>query len=802
MQNDRLITISVGSSRNATQWQRRELLISAFYASLRDPVKGSETLAEYLALPKSKQDALKDVGGFVGGALSGTRRKLGDVAGRDLLTLDLDNIPAGRTEEVLARIAGLGCGYCVYSTRKHSPAAPRLRVIIPLNRTVTAEEHEPIARRAADYIGLNYADPTTFEANRLMFYPSCCSDSVYIYSWEDKPLLSADGMLATYADWRDIASYPALPGQKAMHRLAVRQGDPEAKTGVVGAFCRVYDIYRAMAELIPGVYSECDNQPGRYTFLEGSTSGGAVIYEDGKFLYSHHATDPCSGKLVNSFDLVRLHKFDSMDEGTEPGTPAVRLPSFRAMSEFALSLPEVSALLAKERFDSAISDFSGLTTEAEAGASDWQKKLAINSMTGQLKQTIDNVLLILDNDPLLKDRFATNSFTRRVEVSGALPWDNREERRVWGDNDNQGLYWYIEKIYRLTGQARIDAALSLHNERCAYNELQDYLTGLHWDGAPRADTLLIDYLGAEDTPYTRAVTRKTLCAAVQRAMQPGCKFDNMLILSGPQGIGKSSLLDRISRGFFNDSIRSFDGKEAAEMLRGVWIAEIAELQAFNKADTSLIKQFLSTRCDIYRAAYARHTAEYPRSCILIGTTNAGTFLRDATGERRFWPVDVGVCAPTKSVWNELSDEVGQIWAEAYERSILGEALTLEGAAAEAAKLAQDSHREASEWEGIISEFLARLVPPDWQSRSLDDRLKYWEFAAEDTGEKVPRDRVCAAEIWCEALHGQLRYLKRGDVMQINAVIAALPEWEPTKNGLRMGPYGFKKGFQKVSRTDT
>ena len=277
MQRDRKIKISVGTSRRATVCNASELLVSELWTKLKVPTRGAETLAEYMSYKKSQQDDLKDIGGFVGGTLNGTRRKANNVTGRDIVTLDLDNIPAGGTEDIVRRVEALGCGYCIYSTRKHQPAAPRLRVLLPLDRTITAEEYEPIARRIGEYIGLEFADPTTFEVSRLMYWPSCSKDSQYVYYVGDKDFVSADGMLATYTDWHDMSQWPALPGQAQFTKLAVKQGDPEAKNGVVGAFCRTYDIYRAMEELIPGIYEPCETMPGRYTYIDGSTTGGAVL---------------------------------------------------------------------------------------------------------------------------------------------------------------------------------------------------------------------------------------------------------------------------------------------------------------------------------------------------------------------------------------------------------------------------------------------------------------------------------------------------------------------------------------------
>ena len=169
MQNNKEIRISTGGSRKSTHWPVCVLMWSEFVDKLRVPQRSDETLEQYLAYPKSKQDELKDVGGFVGGTFAGDRRKAANVEGRDLITLDLDSIPAGQTDEILKRVGGLGCAAAVYSTRKHAGYAPRLRVIVPLSRTASADEYEPAAPKLAQLIGMEYCDPTTFEASRLMY---------------------------------------------------------------------------------------------------------------------------------------------------------------------------------------------------------------------------------------------------------------------------------------------------------------------------------------------------------------------------------------------------------------------------------------------------------------------------------------------------------------------------------------------------------------------------------------------------------------------------------------------------------
>ncbi len=793
MTHDRQITISIGSSRKSVNWVPAAMTLSEFYTRIASVTRGTETMAEYLSLPKSRQDELKDVGGYVAGALDGPRRKAGAVTGRDLITLDMDNIAAGGTADVLRRLEGLGCGYCVYSTRKHTPSAPRLRALLPLDRTCTADEYEPCARRVAELIGMELMDPSTFEASRLMYWASVCVDGETVYYYTDRPMLSVDGLLDTYADWRDCAAWPRAAGEVQLARLAAKQGDPTAKNGVVGAFCRVYDVEAAMGAFLPGVYEQVDNSPGRYTFLGGSTTGGAVIYDEGKFLYSHHATDPCGGRLVNAFDLVRLHRFGELDDEAAPGTPTNRMPSYTAMCAAAAADPQVSGLLLRERREAVTGAFSPVV---EGEDDSWMQTLKVHSKTGLPLATIDNIWIILENDPLLKGKFALNKFACRGEVLGPLPWATEGKRRLWEDNDNAGLYWYLEKAYQISSNGKVDGALSLHSTKHAFNDVTDYLGRLEWDGAPRLDTLFIDYLGAEDTAYVRAVTRKAFTAAVARAFAPGTKFDCMTILSGPQGIGKSTLLDKMSMGWFNDSIRTFEGKEASELLQGVWLVEVSELDAFYKSDVARIKQFLSLRSDKFRAAYGRHVKDIPRSCVFFGTTNTNDYLRDKTGNRRFLPIDVGRRPASKSVWRDLEQERDQLWAEAVVRYRAGEALYLTGDAAAAATAQQESHREVSAREGLILDFLERPVPRDWAHWPLDRRRVFWSGNVSGDIELAPRERICALEVWCELLEGQKKDMRYTDTQEINSIIAAAPGWVRKTAALKFGYCGAQRGFMR------
>lgn len=799
MINDKQITISAGNSRKAVSWPIQTLMWSEFCDKLHNPVRSTETLQEYLALKKSQQDELKDVGGFVGGTVAGGgRRKSNNITGRDLITLDLDNIPTNGTEDILKRVGALGCAAAVYSTRKHSDYAPRLRVIIPLNRTVTPDEYEPIARKLAELIGISFADPTTFEPARLMYWPSCSADSVYVCEVYDRPFCSGDGILGMYSDWHDISSWPQVPGADAIERRRLaKQEDPTHKPGLVGAFCRVYSITAAMDHFIPGMY-EMTSDPGRYTYTGGSTSGGAIIYDGDLFMYSHHATDPCSGQLVNAFDMIRLHMFGDRDDTAAEGTPVSRMPSFMAMKDLVSRDAAVTDLMARERLDRAREAFGKDDTSEpveDSADTDWIRKLAIDG-NGNVKKTIQNAVTVLENDPAFKGKIAVDDFAGRGVVIGSLPWKPCEGTRWWTDADYANTYNYMEAFYGITGREKIDNALSIVSDNHHVNEVRDYLLGLKWDGIPRLNTLLTDYLGAADTEYSSAVMRKALVAAVARAIDGSVKFDNMVILTGPQGIGKSTLLRELGKQWFSDSLTTFEGKEAAELIQGTWINEIGELTAMTKQETNSVKQFLSKTDDIYRAAYGRTACRYPRRCVFFGTSNDYTFLKDQTGNRRFWPIDVDVIKPQKNVWTQLPAEVDQIWAEAVTYYQIGEPLHFDKRLEMLAKEAQEEHRESSPKEGAIEEFLSRLIPENWKSIPIRSRKAFWANPiAPDGVQMVERTTVCAAEIWVECFGGELKYMKRQDAAEINSIVEHLPGWE-REGASNRGPYGKQKGFRK------
>ena len=761
MTEERKYKIALGRSCTDKEWKNKLVTWGQLVERFSKVARTSETVAQYAAMRKDEKGRAKDKGGFVGGQIDGGRRKGDSIKCRSLVTLDID-FGQNDTPDVIADM--LPCAWALYSTHSHTPQSPRYRLVIPLSRDVTPDEYIPVARRVAEWIDINLFDSSTYEPSRLMYWPSCPVDGEYVFLSAPGDPLDADEVLDSYTDWRNVAEWPM--DRRTVRRVGPngrKQEDPTAKTGVIGAFCRCYPITETIEAFLSDVYAPTGHDD-RYTYTNGSTTGGLVIYED-KWAYSHHGTDPCCEKLCNAFDLVRLHKFGELDEDADINTPVAKLPSFLAMDRFAREEPRVKALMIRESINSINEDFADVPDEEDE---DWMQQLQVDSKS-RPQPTPFNFGLILRHDPQLKGCIRRDLFCSRDVLAKDLPWRPMKLDQYWNNSDDNGLINYISGHYNLTAKTSILDALDFYASQNYFHPVRDYLNGLTWDGEPRLDNLLVDYFGAPDTDLTRAVTRKHFCAAVARVMTPGIKYDYVLTLIGAQGIGKSTFLKTIAKEkWCDDSLNSIEGKEAMEHLRGKWLLEFAELTNYNGATSEAYKAFISKTDDSYRPAYGRKTEVYPRQCVFFATTNDSNFLKGDTGNRRFWLIDCGVEMPMKDLRKDLPGEVDQIWAEAVQRWREGEKLYLTRELEEEAWSLQEEHNEieTDDRAGLIGEYLHKEIPTTWGSMTMQQRADWFRVSSESEASepRMKRETICAAEVYVECfgqrIDDKLRYKTR------------------------------------------
>lgn len=650
----RELTISVGQSRQSTRWDKTILSWPALCERLRTPVRGLEPLAAYLKMTKAQQGERKDVGGFVAGSLNGPSRKRQAVVSRDIVTLDLDAIPAGGTETVLSRVDALGFAYCIYSTRKHRPEAPRLRVLLPLDVPVEPEAFEAISRKLAEHIGLEFCDRTTFEPHRLMYWPSVCSDGEYVYRTGGADPVPSEEILGQYYDWRNRAAWPLVPGEDNAKPKGTLK-DPRLRDDVIGAFCRQYSITEAITELIPESYSTVDDTGKRWTFTGGSTYGGALVYDD-LFLFSHHSTDPCADRSVNAFDLVRLHKFGGMDEEAKPDTPVNKLPSYIAMLEFARGIPEVLQDVNIRNGERALEQMATNTTHTKALA-EW---MGANEGEPLQESTLAELLSLLGIET------HKNVITDRVEVTGCpdeWPAYMAEELLPTMLQD----YLRRAGVYN-SGKADICDRLEVIAVSRPHNPVRDMLEAEPWDCEDRLPTLF-RWWGLDD-PLSQTLVHKWLIQCVALANNdrgvPVCA-DGVLVLLGAQGIGKTTALRTlvpIPDMFKDGALLDPNNTDTKMQSLTCWICELGELDRTTKKDAAGLKAFLTSPFSEYRTPYARKAVRRPRMTSFCGSVNVQDFLADETGNRRFWTVpveriDIDALLATPAEW------FAQLWRQVW-----------------------------------------------------------------------------------------------------------------------------------------
>ena len=808
--------IATAGSRTSKKWRTQEITWDAFLSRIRQPLRTGESFAEYQRMTREEQGRKKEAaGGFVGGAMQGGRRVSGAVTERWLITLDADEAKADDWDNVTMLFEG---AVACYSTHSHAPDRPRLRWIFPLTRGVDREEYQALARALAHRTGLlETLDATTYQPERIMYWPTCAQDGAYVCQVQDGHFLCPDDLLrAVYGPgeaWRDVTAWPMGSREKEIvRREARRQAEPEGKPGIVGVFCRTYDVPAAIDAFLSDVYEPAGQD--RYTYMKGSTSAGAVLYNGGAFLYSNHATDPAGGQLCNAFDLVRIHKFGEQDRGQE-NQETTRLPSYKAMREWAEGLEEIRAARAAELARSAMEDFADLA-EAESGGeedggqpkeeapdTDWTRGLSIDTRTNWPEATVENAALILQNDPRLSGIWYNEMIGRCCIRDKEVPWRAAGGRKLdgkngtpWDNRDPAGLRLFFSEKWHIRSRDVVKDAWSVGQISRSWHPIRDYLNALVWDGVERLDTMLIRWFGAEDTPFVRAAARKWACAAVARVFRPGIQMDNMLVLVGGQGIGKSRFPKIMAKdpSWFSDSVPSMDGNKASfETLRGKWIIEVAELAAAKRSDVEAIKNFVTKPVDSYRPAYGEVLEDYPRQCVFWGTTNDVEFLRDRTGDRRFWPVDVpGI---NKGRMEGLEDEVDQLWAEAVVRWRAGESLWMDTPELDRmAREAQEAHAAQDEQVGLIIEYLDTPLPEGWDGMDKGDKRAFFMGGSTAGMEecRTRRDVVCVAEIRWELFGEDGKNRVRS--LEVSGIMNNLPGWKKVKQSVKVKGHGPQKCY--------
>jgi len=394
----------------------------------------------------------------------------------------------------------------------------------------------------------------------------------------------------------------------------------------------------------------------------------------------------------------------------------------------------------------------------------WASQLILD-LAGTPERNEANVITALSNDEAFAGALVFDEFRQETMVNRALPWDEDAARlpRPWSDADDVRCAEWLQHREINVAPIVVSRSATAVARDIRVHPVRDYLNGLVWDGVPRLATWAITYLGADETPLNRAFGSRWMISAVARIMRPGAKVDHMLILEGPQGAKKSTALKVLAGDeWFTDELPEIGSKDAAQQMRGIWIIEIAELDAIGRAEVSRIKAFLTRTVDRYRPPYERYVIEVPRQCIFAGSVNPDTYLRDETGNRRFWPVRCGDID-----LDALRRDRDQLWAEAVAHYRDGAIWWLDDPELIAdATAEQDARYQSDAWDPLIERWLV------YERRRVNRGYGYDDWVEEETKRAAPITDVSVGEILEQAIRIEPGRWNKSDQMRVGAYLKA------------------------------
>lgn len=754
--------LAIGTSRTSSKWINQEYTWGYIVRKLATPIKMKQTVTEFHNMPKEERNHFKDHGGFVAAYCDAGFRKNASIKFRSMITLDLDFCE----KDISKKYNQFTFKALVYSTASHTTIKPRHRIIVPFSRNVSREEYCFIVREFVKTFNFtDNIDVTSYDANRLMYWPVIPEDGEYffkVYPNQDNLIEGElyDGKSVLVDGWQNIAQWN-INGRETRNienAILKKQKDPTSKSGIIGSFCKEYNIRDTIELFLKEEYIECQN---RYTWAKGEGFGGLILYDNDNFCYSHHSTDPTCGILCNSFDLIKYHKFNGNRRDT---------------LKWCAKQKGVNVHLAKEAFSQ---NFSEETF-------DWRLDLETDINKNYIESRFNYDLIIKNTYNIWFNEFS-NDFMNDDQI---FDWDNMPDVMIGK----------IESKYHLHRKSLVVEAIRRIGLKNRKHPIKEYLENLpKWDGVKRVETLFSDYFDAENNSLNRAFARKFLSAAYQRIYNPGIEFQHQIQLKGLPRIGKSTLFKVIfSKEYFTDDflISEIRDKTAAEKIQSKWIIENAEGAGFTKTEQALIKAFFSREEDYFRPSYGRLAKAFKRQCVFFTTTNMN-LLNDITGNRRYWVVEVN-----KRTKDMFSIQRNQIWAEVKE-CFSNEELRLPSMLEAQAEQVANKNLDVDNRISLVEKYLDEPIKPkeEWQNLDILSRRKFLDkddlteekaYGVQKQTKLVKREYVSCLEVWCECFGYDKAKLTRSESNEITKMLISLGWQDMPKNTIRDKNYGVIK----------
>lgn len=845
------LKIAVGQGRGLGRIKTERWTAKKLIRKLSSPLEDTSiTFAQYLALKKKAAKGDKEAndrllhhkrmpGNYTTGAYSGNARKVADLLGKSAIVLDIDHADPGQIEAIRLGLTPVSeWAWFMHTSRSHYPEKPKVRLIVWVNRLMGVDESHAAHRLMATYLldepseSIEIVDLVSFRANQTMFWPSISKGQEFFTEENEASVLDVDEFLARHPGWEN---HETLPHQEAETARGVldpnrRMEDPREKPNPIGAFCRAYTVEDVIEEWLSDIYIPGDSETEiRYTYVPGTSSNGAVVYDDGMFIHSNHGSDPIEGS-ANAWDLLRIHKFGHLDKDAKADTALSQLPSFKAMVKLVQSDPRVVAeeyaglddmlddlddedddedeiqdegqggddladLIGDvpDDLDDLIGEPSAKTKDkpekkkdkAEKSNDGWQANF-LRKANGDLTPALNNITLICQNDRRIAPSVRFNDFTKdpvcmkpirapKMQLpSPTVSPKDRKHGRKWDEKDdiaitliasgNAARGGYETEFSKQNVQAAVMAAAVLNPIHPVKDFLEEHHAEWKRRGSPRgiAERVSVDYLKTPDTPFHHQSMLLYLVAAVARIYEPGCKFDQIFIIEGPEGSRKSSFFKVLHGGFAAELDCDLeDTGRFVEATRGRWCLEMAEMRAAKAADSETLKRMLSTASDTHRLAYAAREMTFDRQFVVGGTSNLDNYLSDPTSNRRYWihrtpltrfnPIDTDLMHENLwAIWGEAM----QVYLDMRAEQPTGELrldLTDRAVILEQAAIAEGSRKltHTEELAFVIQDWLEKPFPAN-EVMVDEDGLVLDEYADDTT--PMLRNMFTAAMAWEAVRH--------------------------------------------------
>lgn len=676
-----------------------------------------------------------------------------NVNSRDLIVIDIEKtgLISQEVQDIIQeKLAGYK--YVLYSTISHEQNNPRLRLALEPNRDIVKDEYEPTIKHIMALVGVNY-DPKSYGWSQPQGLP------IAVEGKETVSIKHLDGLPypvqeAVKEEKKVITTYSSNSIQQLSHDEAISI------------------MERYIENEKNNLLERNDNYVSCLMVIAKSVVTGEIEYDTaivcmemlalGNGEWREHNLKEFDGELKRANGNVNYFK-----------TPYTFLGKFQNTQQGI----QVSHIVTQENLNISTNE------------------------NGKVIQTLENLeKIILSITPI-----AYNELTDVIEIR-----DKQGKIKALEKRDKELLRMDIEKRFNFKAKiVDLETAIISASDKFRCHPIKNKITSTKWDEIPRAETFFIDVLGVEDNVYNRECTRKWLLASLTRLFDNGVKFDEMIILQGGQGIGKSTTLQRLSLGYYTDITEKLGDEVTFKVMR-TWLVELSELSTMKKTDSDTFKAWLSATKDTVRKKYGGDPDDYPRAFTILGTTNNKEILKDRTGNRRYWLMYCDKDNIKNTIWSLDSQYILKLWSEVYQWYLNGETLLISEKTKLYMKKLSSGALEYNPLEERINSILEMYVPNDWHTLLSNNasRFEYYNHVNDHISFGAYDDKFPQETQIMDITTGELHFLLgdgtsfnrdlRGNTLakEINQVMNNLPNWKKSNKIRRSHSGKYLRGYIK------